>query len=115
MFKPKAKKFITTIKVIRRKETLIHGMPQISYPDDTATEHMCAFKGFYGQEALYAGQSGIQQGGTITTWYDDTINYRDRVVMDEENYEIISPPENIEQRGVYMTFKIAKVVTPDEN
>lgn len=114
MFKPNTSKFITPITVLRRQETIVNGMVQITYPSNTTTEHLCAFKAFYGQEAIYAGQAGIKTGGTITTWYDPTIKYRDRVSLGGQMYEIITPPENVEQRNMFMVFKVSKVVTHED-
>lgn len=116
MYKPKTSKFITPIRILRRTEALVNGAPDVSYPPETATDHLCRFKSFHGAETLYAGQLGFEDGGTVEMWYDPTVKLRDRVLLHADAtqaYEIISPPENVEQRNMFLVFRVSRVVMPD--
>lgn len=111
MYKPDVQQFATPITVQARTITIVNGQKKTTYANRYANQRLCGYKPFYGSEAIQAGQLGVVEGGTITTWYDAGIEPTDRIILNGNAYDIMTPPENIENRNMYLTFKIKRVVS----
>lgn len=114
MFKPSAQQFATVIRLQHRQQTVVNGAPRSSYQDADPALHMCEFKPFYGAEAIQAGQLGITQGGTITMWYTPEVKTSDRILLNDDTalaFDVMTPPENVENRNMFLVFKVKRVVT----
>lgn len=113
MFQPKATQFNTIIRLKHRIDATVNGAPDPTYQDATPAVHYCAFKPFFGAEAIHAGQLGITEGGTITMWYTDGVKPSDRILLNDAAdlvYEVTSV-ENVENRGMYLVLKVKRVVS----
>lgn len=114
MFTPKAAQFNTAIRLQHRVSTIVNGAPDVTYVDASPAVHLCDFKPFYGTESLQAGQLGVEDGGTVTMWYVPGVKASDRILLNDDSslaYEIFGSPENIDNRGIYLTFKVRRVVS----
>lgn len=112
MFAPKLE-FNTPVRVLHRVETNINGALKISWTPETQLS-FCSYKAFHGSESLRAGTLGVLDGGTVTMWFDPLITTKDRLKINDDaslEYEIISPPENVEMRNEYLVMKVQRVVS----
>ena len=114
MFQPKAQQFNTIIRLQHRVQTDVNGAPDLSYTDASPAVHYCEFKPFYGAEALQADQLGVIDGGSVTMWYTPSVKASDRIFLNDDSsrvYEVMGAPENIENRSMFLTFKVKRVVS----
>jgi hypothetical protein len=70
-----------------------------------------SFRTFGGTDNFSNGVYTVESTGIIDTWYNPLIKSDCRILIceTEEEYEIISQPENIDMRNQYMQFKVQRV------
>lgn len=85
------------------------GKPVPIYAD--AFRFNCNFKTFGGTETVRNDVLVIEDTATLVCWYNPAIKSNCRVVRltDGAEYQIIGEPENIEQRNLYLRFKVRRV------
>lgn len=114
MYKPSARQFTTLIRLQHRVDATVNGAPRPTYQDASPALHFCEFKSFHGAEAVQAGQLGVITGGTITMWYTPGVKASDRILLDDDAdqiYEVVAPPEDIENRHMWLVMKVKRAVT----
>lgn len=68
------------------------------------------FKSYGGTENAVNGVISYIDTALITTWYRSDITADCLIKLESgAKYRIISPPENVELQGRYMTFKVERV------
>ena len=71
----------------------------------------CNWKTYGGTEVANNGILTIEDTATLVCWYNPLIraNCRVKRLTDGALYEIISEPENIEQRNMILQFRVQRV------
>lgn len=67
------------------------------------------FKSYGGTEQNVNNVYSIIDTAVIDTWYRPDITSECKIKINEEFYEIINKPENIEMRNQYLRFKVKRV------
>jgi len=114
MYRPSARQFTTQIRLKHRVDVTVNGAPKPIYEDANPALHLCEFKPFHGMEGIKAGQIGAIDGGTVTMWYTPGVKASDRIILDDDTdkvYEVIGAPEDVENRHMYLVFKVQRVVS----
>jgi SPP1 family predicted phage head-tail adaptor len=112
MYRPKAAEQMTTVvKLQNRVTTNVSGAKNISYVDAADPILFCNFKTYGGNESEINGKLVIDNTATVVTWYRPDIKASGRIILlsDDSLWDIISDPENIEQRNQFVSFKVRKV------
>lgn len=101
----------TPVKLQNRVITKVSGAKEISYQDATDSMMFCSFKTYGGTETVINGVLAIENTASVLTWYRPDIKSSDRIVLLNNNtiWDIISDPENIDQRNQFLRFKVRKV------
>ena len=108
MYNPLTGPMSTVVRVQTRTKTDVNGAAKFAYTD--AGLDACQWKSKGGTEATRSGVLAYEDTAEVVMWYRSDITIRDRLLLDDVTaYEIISPPENIEQRGQYLMFKVQRV------
>lgn len=91
-------------------ETKVLGVLKKTYEPDGITR-FCNFSTYGGTERDVNGVLVIEDTAQIVAWYEPDITAADhiRILDTGAEYEIISPPENIELRNLEMSFKVRRV------
>ena len=61
---------------------------------------------------MNAGVLSYTDTAEVVMWYRSDISIRDRLLLNDDTtqvFEVVSPPENVEQRGQYLMFKVQRV------
>ena len=71
----------------------------------------CSAKSYGGTEKTVNGVYVVEDTWTIDTWYNPAFKKGDRVrfLDDMTEFEVLASPENINRRGQYMRFKVARI------
>jgi len=112
MYRPKeAEQMTTVVKLQNRVTTNVSGAKNISYVDAEDSILYCNFKTYGGNESVVNGKLVIDNTATVVTWFRPDIKASCRIVLlsDGSLWDIISDPENIEQRNQMLRFKVRKV------
>lgn len=106
----------TVIKIKNRQETLVNGAPKIAYVDADPALDSCNWKSLSGKGTAGAvserdGLITYADTASVVMWYRPDISIKDHLILEDSGleYEIISPPENIEMRYQYLSFKAQRV------
>lgn len=51
----------------------------------------------------------VDDTAVVETWFDPLIKSNCRIQKDDEVYEIVGKPENINQRNQYLKFKVRRI------
>lgn len=111
IYKPKnAQEMKTPVKLlIPNGTTKYNGVNRLTYPTDGDVIYV-NWKSYMGTETTVNGVYSILDTALITTWYRPDIKANCRLLREDGLiYEIISPPENIEEQNVYCVFKVERV------
>lgn len=119
MFKPIAAAQMTTpCMLLSPVESNVLGVVKKDYEKD-GLRFNCNWKSYGGTEVINNDVLTIEDTATLVCWYTPLIRASCRVVRladgkDEAGkwravYEIVSEPENIEQRNMLMQFKVQRV------
>lgn len=118
MFKPAgAAQMTTPCLLLSAKVENVLGVERKTYTE--SERFNCNWKSYGGTEVSNNGILTIEDTATLVCWYNPLIRANCRVVRladgkDEAGnwravYEIISEPENIEQRNMLVQFKVKRV------
>lgn len=110
MFKPTAAAQMVTPCILQVPTTsMVLGVPKKSYTD--GARFNCNWKSYGGTEVVNNDVLTIEDTATLVCWYNPQIqaNCRIKRLPDGAIYEVISEPENIEQRNMIMQFKVQRV------
>lgn len=110
MFKPIAANQMATPCMLQVPETsTVLGVPQKTYAD--SKQFNCNWKSYGGTEVVSNDVLVIEDTATLVCWYDPDVQASCRVkrLTDGAVYEIVSEPENIEQRNMLLQFKVKRV------
>lgn len=119
MFKPAAAaQMATPCMLLSPVERNVLGVVKKDYVQD-GERFNCNWKSYGGTEVTNNGVLTIEDTATVVCWYNPAISASCRVVRladgkdDAGNwravYEIVSEPENIEQRNMLLQFKVRRV------
>lgn len=112
MYRPKSASQMTTpVKLKIRQMTNISGAKNVDYVDATDPIMFCNFKTYGGNETVINGVIVSRNTATVITWFrpDIKANGRIELLSDNSMWDIISEPENIEQRSQMIQFKVEKI------
>lgn len=101
--------FITPIELINPTGTqTIKGVDKKIYPD-SGEVICCSFKTYGGTETTVNGVLTVVDTANVETWYRPDITTGSRIKYAGKLYEVMSPPEDIEQRHQFLKFKVRSV------
>lgn len=108
-YRPKTP-FTTPIKLIIPTRHITKGVCKNSYPND-GDLLWCSFKTYGGTERTVNDVYSIEDTANVETFYRPDIKSDCRIMLAETGaiYEIISEPEDINQRHKYCVFKVRRV------
>lgn len=112
MWQPKAHQLSTVIRVKKRVGTTVNGAEKVSYIDANPFIDYCQWKGKGGTEGQSSGTYTIHDTAEVVMWYRSDISQKDRLLLNNNPdlaYEIISPVDNVEQRNMWLYFKVKRV------
>lgn len=110
-YKPSAP-FTVPMKILVPTETLVTGTTKKVFSDPESSELIYgSFRTFGGTENIENGVYTLINTAVIDTWYrpDIKANCRIYICETEQQYEIISDPEDIDMRHQYLQFKVRKI------
>lgn len=110
MFRPMAAAQMTTPCVLQAPtESTVLGVSKKTYTD--RFRFPCNWKSYGGTEVINNDVLTIEDTATLVCWFNPQIqaNCRVKRLTDGAVYEVISEPENIEQRNMIMQFKVKRV------
>lgn len=93
----------------------ISGVTKKEYPDTQGVSDdylfFGSFKTYGGTEETVNGVVTIKDTAIVNTWFRDDITSDCRVYVLQTGriYDVISPPENIDMRNIFMQFKLAAI------
>lgn len=101
--------FSTPVELLNVAETkTVKGVDKNIYPDSGELIY-CSFKTYGGTETTVNGVLTVVDTANIETWYRPDITTASRIKLGAKLYEVISTPENIEQRNQFLKFKVRSV------
>lgn len=110
-YKPSAP-FNVPMKLLVPVETLVTGITKKTFSDpETSEMFFGSFRTFGGTENIENGVYTLINTAVINTWYrpDIKANCRIYICETEQQYEIISDPEDVNMRHQYLQFKVRKI------
>lgn len=113
MWKPNIQQMSTMIRIKRRKETNVNGAPKISYEDANPPIVFCNWKSKGGTESTQSGSLVVEDTAEVVMWYRPDISQKDRLLLNDDPklaYDVIGPPENVEQRNMFLVLKVKRAV-----
>lgn len=111
MYRPaEAAQMTTPLKLQQPKNGVSYGVNTKTYEDINGVI-MANFKTFGGTEVNKNGVLSIEDTAQVVCWYNPAIKANCRVVLltTGDVYEIMGTPENIEQRNMFLKFKVRRV------
>lgn len=108
MYKPK-QPFNVPAQLLICEYKKINGVEKKSFVDDI--QFFCSAKSYGGTEKIINDKYVIEDTIEIETWFNPKITSECRVKLLDDNseWEIISPPENIERRNQFLKFKMKRI------
>lgn len=78
--------------------------------EDTDKVFFASFKTYGGTESVKDGVYQIEDTANVFCWFDPNIKSNCRIVRLTDNaiFDIISEPENVDQRNQYLKFKVKR-------
>lgn len=99
----------TAVELLICTYTKYNGVQTKVYPESGSTI-FCNWKSYGGTETTVNGVYSVLDTALITTWYNPNIAVNCRLKRADGNiYEIVTPPENIDDANMYMQFKVERV------
>ena len=111
MFRPnEAAQMTTPLKLQQPDNATSYGVNTKTYKDVEGVI-MANFKTFGGTETNNNGVLSIEDTAQVVCWYRPDIKADCRIVLlsTGEAYEILGTPENIEQRNMFLKFKVRRI------
>jgi hypothetical protein len=100
------------MKLLKPTTSMVVGDRKTVYEDPAkVSAFFGAFRTYGGTENLSNDVYTVFDTAQVTTWYNPEIKQDCHIYLcqTEEEYRIITPPENINMRGQFMQFKVEKV------
>ena len=110
-YKPSAP-FTVAMKLLTPIATEAYGVKAKGFSDPKdSSVFFGSFRTFGGSEALQDDVLTLVNTGVVDTWYKPDIKADCRILLcdTEQEYDIISDPEDIDFRHQYLKFKVKKV------
>ena len=110
MFRPTAAAQMATPCMLQvPAHSNVLGVVKKTYAD--AEQFNCNWKSYGGTEVVNNDVLTIEDTATLVCWYNPQIKADCRIkrLTDGAVYEVISEPENIEQRNMILQFKVQRV------
>ena len=111
MYRPsEAAQMTTPLKLQQAFNGVSYGVNVKSYKDVEGVI-MANFKTFGGTEINNNGVLGVEDTAQVVCWYRPDIKAECRIVLlsTGDVYEILGTPENIEQRNMFLKFKVRRI------
>ena len=117
MFRPsEAAQMVTSLRLQRPVYAVAYGVNKKTW-ETVSGVIMANFKTFGGTEKTDNGILTVEDTAQVVCWYRPDIKGNCRVVLldgneDTDNakcYEILGEPENIEQRNMFLKFKVRRI------
>lgn len=107
MYKPSCE-FNTHMMILKPDRSTKLGVVKKEYLP--SSEMFCSFKTFGGTETTSNGVIVIENTAIIDTWFNPDIT-ADCILKSDtgQRYEIIGTPENIENKNIFMKFKVREI------
>lgn len=102
-FKPNAPYSVPVVLLIPTTTT-IKGVLKKTYPETGETIY-CSVRTFGGTERVVNDTLVLEDTATVETWYRPDIKADCRLLINDQPYEILGTPENINMRNQYMIVK----------
>ncbi len=67
------------------------------------------WQSLFGDEVWAAAAQGVKTGATVRIRYRDDVDATMRIRKDNQVYEIVSHPEDIQERHEYLEFKVSRL------
>jgi hypothetical protein len=101
--------FNVAAMLLKRSMQKVNGANQPTFTEKTM--FYCAAKSYGGTEKVVNGIVVIEDTWQIDTWYNPNFGKGDRIrfIGEDNEYEILASPENINRRGQYMRFKVRSI------
>lgn len=108
MYKPSGNFPIKAILLVPTVEK-INGVNVKSFTE--GLYFFCSAKSYGGTEKVVNDVISVEDTNIIECWYSPRFKSgcRIRLLDDDSEWEIITPPENIERRNKYMKFKVRRI------
>lgn len=100
--------FNVPFKVLIPTVTKVKGVTTKTFNESNDTFY-CSFKTFGGTEKVVNDVLIVEDTAVIETWYDSTITSDCNIKIDDNVYEILGTPENINMQSQYLKFKVRLV------
>jgi len=113
MWRPDVQQMVTPIRVQRRRETTVNGSPKVVYEDADPALDFCNWKSRGGTESTQSGALVVEDTADVVLWYRSDISQKDRLLLNDDSklaYDVIGPPENVEQRNMFLVLKVRRAV-----
>lgn len=105
--------FDVAMKLMVPTFQMVKGVRKATFPDpkDVTAVFFGTFRTYGGTENFSNDVYTIFDTAVINTWYNPAIKQDCQIYICQtgQTYRIITPPENINMRNQYMSFKVEKV------
>lgn len=107
MYRP-AQPFNVPAQILTSETVKINGVNKKVYA--AGDNFYCSAKSYGGTERTINGVYGIEDTMQIETWYrpDITSDCHVKLLDDDSEWEVMTPPEDIERRHQFLIFKIRR-------
>jgi hypothetical protein len=99
----------TPATILIPKTEKINGITKKTF--DESYKIFVSFKTFGGTEKIVNDMVVVEDTATVVCWFNSNIatDCRLKLLDDNSEWDIISPPENIDRRSQYMKFKVRRL------
>lgn len=109
LYRPKAiNELRTPVKLLIPTFTKYNGVEVPTYPVDGEIIYV-NWKTFQGTEREMNGVHSVVKSAVVTTWFRPDISSNCRILKDGATYEIVTPPENVDDQNIFCEFKVERV------
>lgn len=111
-FKPDTP-YTVACKLLIPTETMVKGVRKTIFPnpEDISEVMYISFKTYGGNESTSNGVYQVFDTARVETWYRPDIKADCQIYLCEngQSYKVVTPPEDVDMRHQFMTFKVEKV------
>ena len=111
-FKPDTP-YTVACKLLVPTTTIVKGVRKTVYPDPASISEVIfiSFKTYGGDENFSNDVYQVFDTARVETWYRPDIKADCQIYLceDDKSYKIVTPPEDVDKRHQYMTFKVERV------
>lgn len=103
-------RFNVPMKLLIPTVKIKNGVVKKEYPEnEKGLLFFGSFRTFGGTETTINDVYSIVNTATIDTWYMPEIKGNCRILVDENIYEVLGEPENINMENKYIKFKVKQI------